>query len=155
MRMTSLEGSRRGRGTRVKGNPGCKLHSETNPHTRPQSKSWSGTFSPAFPTRFWTAQAHSWTTHATEQDFNMEQTEPQKSRRATLTFAQLLAWHLQRGPVSSFPLFCSFFFFFKIIISRCHRHQKGGTEMGWENPGWESTVTLYCEEKSSKYQSGP
>ena len=41
---------------------------------------WSGTFSPAFPTRFWTAQAHCWTTHATERDFTIEQTKAHTAR---------------------------------------------------------------------------
>lgn len=63
---------------------------------RIQSMCWSGTFSPAFPTRFWTAQAHCWTTHATERDFNIEQTKPHTargppwhllSRNFSLTFA--------------------------------------------------------------------
>lgn len=57
---------------------------------RIQSMCWSGTFSPAFPTRFWTAQAHCWTTHATERDFNIEQTKLHTARGPPW---HLLSWN--------------------------------------------------------------
>lgn len=70
---------------------------------RVQSMCWSGTFSPAFPTRFWTAQAHCWTAHATEQDFNIEQTEPHTARGPPW---HLLGWKFR---LTFLVFFCFFF----------------------------------------------
>lgn len=126
----------------MKGNPGCKLRSEFNERERKKKKDYSSHQATVYELeRYLLSSVPNQVLNSPSSQLNdaCNRTRLQHGADRTtekpeghLDICSAARLTFTKRPESSFPLpsFFTFFFKIEIIISRRHRHQKGGTELG-------------------------